>query len=325
MIHEFQHGASNTEGLRGDWSIAMSLMGTILVFLPIAYIGFTVLARQQARHLLMLMVLVCAGLLPPLRGAIPISLILWIQLICLMGANLIWFRKDELMKTWEARAAVALTWIAPCIVLGRVMFDEMFGFAAMLPLAVVLVLLGLNLTITYKNLPRSLCRTAGLIMMLMGWPCFITGLLSVHTLDSAYWLLATSLPICWFLLLYRPAQSKTHASVQGASGACATVFIYLLLYPGHDYALLCMLTGIGVAVAGFHQRSKAVFSIGLSGFLLGLAYFFHYGADLYRYNSWLSLALLGVLMILSASYLNRLEKPLFDLIRRICRPTQGWR
>lgn len=301
----------------GTAGVILDLVITGLVFLPIASTGYRMLARPHAGRLLGIAVLGSTAILLPWRDPVPVTLLLTLLWGSLYAVLRPWFHADVRRETTEARIAMGLGWIAPVIIAGRSLYYP----EATLPLSMMMVLFGIALSRCKHRIWRLPLEMVGVAMAIAGWLNVAEALTRQAHLAPNLQLLVSGLPIA--ILLMRTGLPILPEA--GAILACGSALISLWNQPGHDYALLGLLVGMGVASHGFLQGSKARFAIGLAGSALSLGYYLRYAVDLYRASSWLSLALLGVIALLAASYIERSEKPLLDMLRRYCRPTQGWR
>jgi hypothetical protein len=88
-------------------------------------------------------------------------------------------------------------------------------------------------------------------------------------------------------------------------GTVCGMALDLVIHPGVVASLGCLVTAIAALSYGYLMERRAIFLTGLAAALFGLAFHVRYALGLYAYTRWGSLALLGVAVILAASWLER--------------------
>jgi hypothetical protein len=106
------------------------------------------------------------------------------------------------------------------------------------------------------------------------------------------------------LLAGSAAWGARHRRVAVVGTVCGMA-VDLVVHPGVVASLGCLVTAIAALSHGYLTQRRAIFVTGLAAALFGLAFHVRYALGLYAYTRWGSLAVLGVAVILAASWLER--------------------
>jgi hypothetical protein len=92
------------------------------------------------------------------------------------------------------------------------------------------------------------------------------------------------------------------------SAACVAVGgtgLNLVFFPGAFASIACLVASIATLSYGFLTERKAIFVAGAGGVLFASAHHLRDALSVYAFSHWGSLAILGVIVILAASLLER--------------------
>jgi hypothetical protein len=331
MLRAVLYGAAT--GYSGWWHyegvgwvlVAADLAVSLLIAFPVAYAGFSILARPHARYLLLGLLPGCAVFLIPVRDPG-----LAAGILMLLFLSLRWhdrsFRGDALMGSLEGLAARALVFLPVAILAGRSLFYPWTDLTA----AALFGLAGLVLFSDAPNLRRSRtwiggCEAGGVLFGVLAatslaesLPGFAAG--SAEAVLVKY--LATVALL--FAAADRASLGASWYRSLGTTIALLGCFVYLAVSGDHSAALLCLGMGTALVYAGITYRQRWTLFGGFVAFLTGLAFYVRYAGSLYEASPWASLTALGVAILLFASFLEKKRQPLVALGGRWWRTVRAW-
>lgn len=289
--------------------VMLTSAGAIIVLLPIIWIGFLVLARRSSRVLASLFFMSNALLLIPLRSAEFVG----IMLLALTGLVL-WqlsraSRNDPTLMSTEGRFAQLLQLLPVVMIAVRALTLYAFDYLLMasVALGVFVMFRHLALSLSPESPWRKLVDQVSLIPAAFG-SIGITSFAS-ETFDIAPMLMLPLFTICLTTLILEVSlrSPKYGAALRRLASVVVslTLIANLVLYSGVVSAALCMLAGIALFIYGYSAQQRVVFTLGLLTLVVGLGYQIHFVTHHFDLSGWLSLAVLGVGAILSASILER--------------------
>lgn len=83
---------------------------------------------------------------------------------------------------------------------------------------------------------------------------------------------------------------------------------FLLDHPGYAASFVCILTGIALTCSGLNKKEKLPFLSGIVCFVSGILFNLKFALDFYQTFPWASSAVLGLLVLLLASYIDSRER-----------------
>ncbi|ALA58840.1 hypothetical protein [Nitrospira moscoviensis] len=331
MIHSLVSGEQGTlpDSLLFDvtnWATVAVNAAAILALAPVAYLGFSALNRPHALRLTAMYLFACSTLLIPVRQGLPLAGIF-------IGAALLvlWFDSRFLAGTTtggtaEGMASRLLLLVPVGILVAR------SAFYPQTPLFVGVTTISAGL-VCFEMLPKLVKDDAARVRVqvfatapiIAGW-CVIT-FQYLPTVFRALPPLWTWLPLSLILTglsfrasggarLYRNAAASVAVlAVMGQLAAQATIFT----------SFFCLAFSIAMVVAGFHYQERIVFTAGIAATILSLGYHLRFAAQLYAYSPWGLLAGLGLLILVSASYMEKHATRLFGRLVLLRQEMKGWR
>jgi len=330
MLHGYLFSAAEPMSpLLGWWqfddisllTVAVNLLVTLGVLIPVVYAGFTMLARRRRGALSGAFYLGNALLLLPLREPGWMAVLL-AGLLLFLRHNDRNVRDDSTMKLAEGIAARAIVWIPALIMLGRSLLYPgsflldvtLLGFAA------------LWLIRDIHNITRSpililWSQALGTVGAVLAWLAVAQHFEGVFAATHAF----TLLPIA--ALMFLLADTVVGAARLYRSGAAliALTACFLDMQSAVMVApVLTMAVGIALGVAGLKYREKVPFLAGMLCFVGGLLYYAQYAVVFYQASPWLSSIALGLGVLLLASYIENKEKVILQKTKYYFNELKSW-
>lgn len=337
LVHaQLADGSLMHDGLRGTFvfapvgpaALALTLAGALAVLIPVAYIGFSALARSQARRLTMLFILANSMLLLPSRDGDWVALTAAWVAAALVLAEHRWLSRECALQTTDGRAMRALLYLPVVLLIVRnlVMHSTSWSLLG--------VSLGLLAAFFYLGLPHVAKNTSGraasqffaYILALPAWICLAIAFGGPHFQYNGLPLVLFFLP--WatgvFILSLRGAGAGRVTRGLVASMAFCLCWVNLAEF-GDTYAnVACIMAAVALIISAFILEEKAVLGAGLATLLLGIAYHLHMALTLLQGNLWLSLALAGAVVVLASSCLERNGAAIRLRLQKAHQQWQGW-
>ena len=321
-------------------SPAMAILTTLFavaVLTPIAYLGFSAFARVENRRITALYLLLNALLLIPTRTPNAIAAIAAAGLLLNVLADLFVFGREKTMRNFEG-AIVRIMLCVPVVVLCARSF--LLYSANDLLSSVLLTGLGLTLISAGRVSKRddSLIGLAELLSMPIlayAWKYFAYGmflnsyapfnhLFSGET--GQYFVPVIMLPACAVVFAASMLAKLTDRGMRTSAAIAATVFsvAQLAAYGGIAIALTMLLMGIGAIVAAFVLQERPVLYCGVVQIAIGLLYHIRYAISLYSMSPWLTLAALGLTVVIGSSYLEAHYRTILARAGAFRKRLDGW-
>lgn len=293
-----------------DLSLALITTGGALLLLgPVAWLGFMALARRSAAQLTVLYLLGNAVLLVPVRGSAVIGILIVVATLGILAQVSRASRHDATLRTNEGLFARAVQFLPVGIILSRSLYlyatDAFLTTVAALVVFIVLRQISrqmdgtsaIRTTLEFFSVIPAGFAAAGLAAVVDDvWTRADSFELPVFTLSLAALIVEISLRCSG-----RGAGYRRIASVIVAAGMLANLF----MFGNVATAAMCLVAGIAVTVYGYSVQQRLIFGLGLLTLLLGLGHQVGYAVEMFDLGSWGSLALLGIIAIVSGSMLER--------------------
>lgn len=320
MIHALVTGDSpaHWSNFAGVTTTTTTLMGvlTALLLLPVAYSGFSVLARSEARRLTLAFALLNGLLLIPARASLSGVAVLAVLVVAALVLERRYFGATDsspAFRTAEGGAVRAMFLLPLVIAAARfgLHVEALWGYCTLGALLGALLLYGSTWT-RNRWLVESACF-AGIVAIGMSWWVFILDVIWMADRTIIYPYVVAFAPTALILFagaerspvlarFYRSAASlllaglavevliSDHTVVTGAAMVLAGVPLATWgLFRKHLEPLLC---GVAVATAGFVAAVAAA-------------------VETMTANSWVLFACLGVALVLVSSVVERYGKRLW--------------
>lgn len=304
----------------GNLSVALGLTAAAAVVLvPVAVLGFMVLARRSALPLTAVYVVTNAALLLPVRDATTIGwLVLGLAVSALMGVHFA-SRNDSTLRTVDGFIARALAFLPIVVIVVRAtsfytMNDWLFATIAV----TVFLLLrhlgahatahpGLRVSLERLSvLPAAAASACLADLAVMAFPVVQPSGFSLFTVLMAGFLVEISTRAVHGGGGYRRA-----AALVVSAGLLAN----LAAQTGVISAVLCLAGGLAILVYGYLMAQRLVFASGAVVLAAGLGYQIYLAVTVFNLGGWGSLAVLGIVAILAGSLLDRYGAALKSVVR----------
>jgi hypothetical protein len=304
------HGLIFSGGNPSSVSVLLGL--NLLVAIPMARMGFRVLARTQATLLSQAYLLGSTLLLLPFRTeAASVALITGLGIILAIIERKR-FDGDLQMRTLEGWIARAILWTPVFTLMGRGCFYSQTGFLSGLILAFLsYATLRVVPKLTENKEFRGLASAAAFLSGVVSWN-FLATAVDWNLLAGPYDFIATWLPAPIFVAIISLLAGKANSiGVRKASAVYALLLagIVCLGYAGGVLSLaLYLLASFHIAL-GTQLEEKTPTQMGF--YILGLAVL-HSCRTLFftlNFGIWVSLAIAGVLIVLIASMIENKTHP----------------
>lgn len=312
----------------GWGQIALSGTATILLLGPVAYLGFSALNRPQARTLAVAYLLACSSLLIPVRHGLPVTMVLIAVALLALWIDSRFIANTTVGSTGDGIVSRLLLFLPVGIVAARTAFypqSDLF-------LGVTSMLVGILL---FEMLPRLMKEDAERMRMqafstapiVLGW-CVIA-FLYVPTAFN----MAVAGPLVTLLPLSAMLTGLSLRSFGGGASyrkvASLLTLIALLSQLSTEATLLssflCVALSIFMMLAGFRYQERVVFSSGVIGLIFGMGYHLRFAMQLYAQSPWALLAATGILILLSASYLEKHATRMFGRLVLMREEMKAWK
>ena len=317
MIHELVavESVGRWSNFSGVTTMSTALVGavTALLLVPVAYAGFSVLARGEARRLTLAFSGLNGLLLIPARD----SLYGMAVLVVLVAAALILERrffaaKDSppVFRTAEGAAVRAMFLLPLAIAATRfgLHVEALWGYCALGALFGTTLVYGG--TWIQNRRVVEIASFAGTSAIALSWLVFAQDVIWAADRTIAYPYTAAFAPIALFLFI-GAERSPTYARFyRGAASVLLTLLSFQVLVADHAVAtgVLMVLAGVPLATWGlFRQHREPLLGgavIATAGFCAAIAA----AVEHMTVNSWILFAGLGVALVLVSSMVERYGK-----------------
>ncbi|MCC6140132.1 MAG: hypothetical protein IT389_05890 [Nitrospira sp.] len=311
----------------GWGQIAIHGAATIMLLGPVAYLGFSALNRPHARPLTVAYLLACSSLLIPVRHGMPVTLVLIAVAMLALWVDSRFIANTTVGSTSEGIISRLLLLLPVGIVAARTAFypqsDLFLGVTSIL---VGMVLFEMLPRLMKEETERTRIQTFSTMPMVLGW-CVI----AFQYIPTAFNMtvagpLITILPLSAMLTALSLRSFGGGAAYRKAASLLA--LIALLSQLGTETTLLssflCVALSMVMVIAGFRCQERVVFSTGIVGLIFGMGYHLKFAVQLYAQSPWAFLAAAGILVLLSASYLERHATRMFGRVMLLREEMKAW-
>ncbi len=328
MIYAYWHGSS---ALQPEYSwlqfmqvspsvIAIDFMITGLLLFLVSYASYSILARKHFKTLIWASVIGNALLILPIRDATIVPLVIAALFIFLRKTEH-FLHNDSSMRLAEGMAARALMSLPLWIMLGRSLLHP----ASFLLVIVVSAMLVVYCIYDVKRYTKSttviyITQWIGTFAAIAIW----IAVLNEFTIIANDFLTGL-LPIA-IILFALSAKVEYHARLYRLIASIITVGLTFtaMLEQQAMAPIFSIGAGILLTVAGIKNREKLPFVIGNICVVGGLFFYAEYVINFYSNAPWISSIVLGLIVILLASYLENKENQIMAKSRSYIKELQGW-
>lgn len=300
----FQYGPVGWLGL------AIALSAGAIVLAPLTFLAFSSLARPEAKRLTFAYLAGNAALLLPIRDPNAIAPILGSLLIFLGFTDLRFFGGASGLKHWDGVAVRTAMWLPPTVLAGRTVL--LHGSSPILDgllLAILAALLfaGVPRYVSNRSL-QTLARLASLVPLSFSWLNIIDPVLPWFDRPTEELIVPLKLlPLTGIVvaLSFHAPGSAAFYRRSAAFVAMGGLLYQLMVYSGTSSSVLCATVAVTLIAGAFWLEDRSLFCCGTIGFLISIGYHIVSARDFWADNLWVSLAVLGVLIVLASSLIER--------------------
>lgn len=288
-------------------SLLLALGAGLAVCIPAAVFGYLILVRRSVKTLALLCLFTNALLLFPVRESLFVGVVALLAILVPAWYIRQRIREDHGLHTPEGWFAIASVFAPAIIIVFRSVW--LYPVDAWLQL----ILAGIAFALLRLFSPKT--AEASVIRMVVNWLAVGAALsAAIPAAEIAVPLLSGELRFTVFsgvfaLLLLDIAERspKKEGLVMLASMVLAGSHILpVMLGDGNALSpILCILSGIAVLMVGLHYRIRTVFLLGVAAIVTGMAQQVYDIVMLIDFSNWITLAVLGVSIIVAASVIER--------------------
>ena len=323
MVHELVSGAGT--GFWIDFShttlatTAISAVLTALVFLPVAFSSFSILHRESRRTLTFGYALAASLLLLPMREGLGAVLVIGALAAVWLAVELRELRGQPAARTLEGYGARVVLALPLLVAIAR------FGFhvthvsgVCMLVMLIAGIVVTAALSLLKPGVFRDFLLTGAALSGGGAWLALSDALWHVDTLFLSYVILA---PLLAAMLVLGRLMGTLAPLVRVIAVALSVLPVAEALAQDVSFGHAMTLAGLGTAllVWGWLQQERETFVPGVLLALLGAGLAAFEALVTVEVNTWLGLAVGGLMLVVSASVLERHGR---NLVHRL---HGGWR
>ncbi|BCG65277.1 MAG: hypothetical protein methR_P3103 [Methyloprofundus sp.] len=299
--------------------IALDLVITGLLLFLVSYASYSILARKYLKTLLTAAIVGSVLLMLPIRDADLVPIIIAGLFIYLRRVEQT-LHTDNSMRLKEGMAARVLISLPLWIMVGRSLLHQTSYILTIVVAAMVAVYCIYDIKrYTQSAFIIYVLQWVGTLAAVGIWASVLAEFgVSIHHLNAL-------LPITMILFVLS-SQVTYHAHLYRIISALLTLAITFNAMSG-DQAMAPIATiaaGILLTVAGFKYREKTSFFIGNICVVGGFLFYWEYAVRMYSNAPWISSIVLGLVVILFASYIENRDKQIMAKSRYYFKELKNW-
>jgi hypothetical protein len=282
--------------------------GSMLALLPMIVVGYQIMARNSARALSSLFIILNAALLLPVRTGIVMDIALLALTVLALTQLYRMHVRDPGLKTPGGRFARASIFIPIGILFGRTLWIYggdifMSGIAS---LAAFLIVRHVSVMLDKDSAWRSVVNIASLFPAYAAISYISDAIFAYINMGTSLQLPLMSVAMGAVLIdcSFRSLNSNAYLRLAAIS-AVAGAILGLFLHATTLNVIWVMLIGIGTIIYASSVKQKSAFALGIATTATGLIYELHGVFSHFDFGSWGAMAVIGVLTVLSASIIER--------------------
>jgi hypothetical protein len=294
----------------GPGAAMLALAVTALVAVPVVLFSFVTLGRSRATALSAAYLVSNALLLLPTRDPTAVALLATLNIAALGVWEWKALSRDAALRTLEGVFVRVMLMVPAALVLLRnaLHYEVSYAFFALIWGSVAVGWLAVAAMAKLPEVLKGVLRSACLVSLFLAAGCASAAAGSVGMSETfaipfaALGFAVSAGGLSIFAGREAWGDSFRHLALVVALGG---MVVDLLHSPDVFTSGGLFLSAVATLSYGYLSERKALFLAGVAGVLFALAYHVRYAAMLYAYTRWGSLALLGVLVIVAAGYLER--------------------
>ena len=310
-----------------EYAAILTAIATIVAVAPIALFSFLSLARPEAKWLTSTFLVTNASMLIPTRSPEAMAGLVAALLGGLGWLELKRWRAESAMQTREGWIVRGMVLMPVVLVVARsfVHYELSLYMASVISFAAAAFLLMLSRSDGLNRAGFSL-EGAAVLPVGVGWLSFGIAMVESARLDPSTVLPLAALPFALSLSLLslwvRDKQGKDYRNA-AVSITLLSMTGYLFIEGGVLPAFLALMSGIIAVAYGFFFERKGLLVFGALTSAAALLHHVLKAIELYAHFHWGSLSILGILVILGASVIERHHGKLSVALARLRTRVQG--
>ena len=299
--------------------IAIDLVITGVLLFLVSYASYSILARKYLKTLLTASIVGSILLIIPVRDATLVPLIIAGLFIFLRQTEQ-HLHNDSSMRLAEGMAARVLVSLPLWIIVGRSLLHPASYLLAIVVSAIVLVYCIYDIKrYTQSAFITYIAQWIGTLAAVAIWVIVLAEFSVVGSQLNAL------LPIA-IILFALSGQVSYHARLYRLVSALMTVALtYAAMLDGQAMApVITIAAGMLLTIAGIKHREKVPFIMGNICVLGGFLFYWEYAVNFYSSAPWISSIVLGLVVILLASYIENKEKQIMAKSRYYFNELKNW-
>jgi hypothetical protein len=274
---------------------------------PITILSMRVLARSRYKMLSIIYLALNGLLLIPSRESSFIGIFFFIGIATAIAVDEI-YAKETAAKTTEGLIVRTLLFIPPILLIGRNILlyeatQSLFGLAS-------LTFGYIFFTIAPKNIANyyhTLCHAIAYLFGIIGWYLVSDAIHSQLALPAGLSIPLFVLPVAISLFLISVIVKPNSHLEQGLASLLmiTSAIIEAIVYSGIESSLYCIIVGLLAAILGYSTKKYSAYASGLMCLALGLFVQVKHSITFYSISPWITLAILGIIIVLAASYIEK--------------------
>jgi len=329
MIYAYIHGSNALQPAfislqfnhvsPGIIAIDLILTGVLLVL--VSYASFSILARKHLKTLLLVSCAANIVLILPVRDA-QITPFLIAALFVFIRHIEQGLHNDSSMRLFEGLAARALLSLPLWIIIGRSLLHPSSALLTTVILAIIVV---------YCIYDIRRYTTSGTVIYIAQWIGTFAAIAIWGNVSFEYGDISNPLFIlpAGFILFSLSGQVAYHSRFYRFISSLIIVGLNIsALTSPQDTAIIAPIasiaSGIFLTVYGMKYREKLAFFCGNISVLAGILFYWEYAVNLYSNTPWISSIILGLLVILLASYIENKEQQIKSKTRFYFNELKSW-
>ena len=300
--------------------IAVDFMITGLLLFLVSYACYSILARKYLKTILWASFIGNALLILPIRDETLVPLVIAALFIFLRKTEQ-FLHSDASMRLPEGMAARVLISLPLWIMIGRSLLHP----ASFLLSIVVCAMLVVYCIYDIKRYTKSksliyIAQWLGTFSAIAGWGAIVNELSGLYDVE-----LTSLLPVAMILFMLS-TKVDYHAHLYRVISAILTIGLtYMAMLDQLIMApVIAIACGLLLTVAGIKYREKMPFVSGNFCVAGGVLFYWEYALNFYSNAPWVSSIILGLFVILLASYIENKEKKILATSRHYFNELKAW-
>ncbi len=312
LIHHTNYPKYLLWSATSDFAALSTCAIGMALLIPIVFLSFSALLRKEAVKLTSVFLLANSLMLIPKRDELSMGILTLILFVFASRFDRLLSRLGSMIKTKEGLLVRIILWLPFVFLVGRTMLLYTVEVGALFRAVIFGCAAGFLFRYLASYLQtedqRSVVQFASIPFAVFSWENLLSAFFEGGFAPTANIFYLRTLPVA---LLFVLLSFYSERGIRGMLRNCASIVAVLsvsfgmLRYPGVLATFLCISFSMIVTASGVVLQRKGYFLLGSIGILFGLLYHIRYAFNLASMSPWLSLAILGTLIVIGSSILER--------------------